>query len=205
VSEVIGSWTVPTFTGPTCNANEEWVSSIWIGIDGFTSSTVEQTGTSTGCNEGTAFYLAWYEFYPALSVTIPHSIFPGDSMSAEVKYASSEFTLSISDTTTAHAWSFSTTGKVSGAKRSSAEWIAESPAYLIGLVPLADFGTVYFTSDTAVTTFGSGTIGSFPSADIATITSVCWPSGAPAKATPSALTNSGANFDVVWDNPGPEG
>jgi len=211
VSDVKGSWTVPAYSGTTCNANEFWAADFWIGIDGFSSSTVEQTGTATVCYEAAVYYFAWYGFYPSGTVAISYAIYPGDVMSAEVRYASSKFTATLSDTTTGHAWSFAATKVVKGAKRSSAEWITESPSgvtptgFDVGILPLADFGTVYFTSDTAVATIGSGSIGSFPSADVAIITAVCFPSTVPTKSTTSALTNGGANFEVTWLNQGPQG
>jgi hypothetical protein len=205
VSDVKGSWTVPTYTGATCNANEWWAAIFFVGIDGFSSTTVEQTGTATQCYEGTVQYYAWYEWYPAASVIISSvPVSPGNTMSAEVKFSSGKFTASITDTTTGKSFTTPAT-KVSGAKENSAEWIAESPYGSIGELPLANFGTVYFTSATAVTTTHSGTIGTFPSANIAIITAVCYPSGAPTKSTTSGLTNSGANFNVAWLNPGPQG
>jgi hypothetical protein len=205
VSDVKGSWTVPANTGATCNANQEWDSAFWVGIDGFTSSTVEQTGTETYCFEGTVTYDAWYEFYPASSVTISKTIYPGDSMSAEVKWVSgTTFTLSIQDTTAGHTWSFSTTGSVSGALRNSAEWIAESPFDILGELPLTPFGTAHFTSDTAVTTAHTGTIGSF-TAGVYVINGVCFPSGSPIKLQTSELSNAGADFNVEYLHPGPEG
>jgi hypothetical protein len=208
VSDVKGSWTVPTFTGSMCDANQWWDASFWVGIDGFTSSTVEQIGTAIDCYEGTLYYTAWYEMYPAGSVTISYPIYAGDAMSAEVNFlGSGKFKLSISDTTAGHTWSFSITKVLSSAKRSSAEWIAESAFGEIGELPLANFGTVYFTSDTAVTTTHTGVIGSFPAAQIADITAVCYPSGLPDKSETSALSSggTGGDFNIAWSNPGPQG
>ena len=204
VTDVKGSWTVPAATA-TCNANQEWDSSFWVGIDGYKSSTVEQTGTDTYCFEGAVSYYAWYEFYPAASVTITtHTVSPGDSMSAEVKWVASlsTFKLTIKDTTA--GWIFSITGSASGAKRNSAEWIAESPFDILGELPLTPFGTAYFTSDTAVTTTHSGVIGSF-TAGVYAINGVCFPSRLPVKLSTSGLDVTGANFNVAYLNPGPEG
>src|ERR1700722_9808224 len=39
--------------------------SFWVGLDGYGSSTVEQTGTSVSCATGTPQYYGWWEFYPA--------------------------------------------------------------------------------------------------------------------------------------------
>jgi hypothetical protein len=206
VTDVKGSWIVPSYTGAACNANQEWDSVFFVGIDGFSSKTVEQIGTEIFCFEGTVSYDAWYEFYPANSLLIAHAIFPGDAMSAEVKWVTgTTFTLSIQDTTSGHVWSFSITGSVNGAKRTSAEWIAESPFDILGELPLAPFGTVSFTGGTAVTTVHTGTIGSFTTG-VYMINGVCFPSGAPIKLQPSALDfATGANFNVGYLLPGPEG
>src|ERR1700719_1590892 len=42
-----GSWIIPTVN---CSKTPNTYSSFWVGIDGWTSSTVEQTGTDSDCN-----------------------------------------------------------------------------------------------------------------------------------------------------------
>src|SRR5438105_3519625 len=61
VSNVRGSWIVPA---ATCAAGETSYSSFWVGIDGFNSGSVEQTGTDSDCRNGVPTYYAWTEFYP---------------------------------------------------------------------------------------------------------------------------------------------
>src|SRR5690348_12236358 len=46
VSSVQGSWIVPSVT---CAKHSATYSSYWVGIDGFSSGTVEQTGTDSDC------------------------------------------------------------------------------------------------------------------------------------------------------------
>src|SRR5215471_21207636 len=101
------------------------------------------------------------------------SIRPGDVIEAEVQYslATRRFTVTITDKTTGQ--SFSTSTKVNGAQRSSAEWIAEAPSSASGILPLADFGTVDFgvdpgvaNPDTAAVGGATGPIGSFPAANV---------------------------------------
>jgi hypothetical protein len=41
------------FGGPTA------ASAFWVGLDGFTSTSVEQIGTDSDCNAGTPSYYAW--------------------------------------------------------------------------------------------------------------------------------------------------
>src|SRR5208337_1398077 len=108
VTTVSGSWTVPTVTGNT-NA----YSSVWLGIDGYSSNSVEQVGTEQDTSSsGATTYYAWWEMYsestrqpeqPIGSMTVSH----GDSISASVTYKSGAFTLQITDNTTGK--SFSTT------------------------------------------------------------------------------------------------
>ena len=165
VTEVSGSWTVPTVTGI------DGVSSVWVGIDGYSSKTVEQIGTEQNTSDTSylgAPYFAWYEMYPDSSVEIPLSISAGNKISASVTYNSSGnssglFTLDIENDTTGDE--FSTTQSVpSGntALRSSAEWIVEEPSYSIYGFPLpwlslANFNTVNFTG--AQATFNNGITG----------------------------------------------
>ena len=40
-------------------------SSFWVGIDGYSSSSVEQLGTDSDCAGNTPDYYAWWEMYPA--------------------------------------------------------------------------------------------------------------------------------------------
>lgn len=147
VSAVSASWTVPTVTG-TGTA----YSSTWVGIDGWKSSTVEQIGTDSDIVNGKAVYYAWYEMYPNYAVNIAMTVKPGDAISASVTYVSttnnvSTFTLQITDTpVSGTATTYTTTQTISGAQRSSAEWIQEAPSSSFGVLKLANFGTVNFTN-----------------------------------------------------------
>ena len=57
VSAVQGDWTVPTVTGPSSGFFD---TSIWVGIDGYNASTVEQLGTDQQVVNGTPVYNAWW-------------------------------------------------------------------------------------------------------------------------------------------------
>src|SRR3989475_12545199 len=135
VTDAKGSWIVPSVT---CSSAASY-SSFWVGINGFGSNTVEQTGTDSDCQSGIPTYYAWYEFYPGPAFLITGiTVRPGDRISAEAIYSSGLVTVTITDTTTAQ--SFTTSGGA-GALRSSAEWIAEAPSSAGGVLPLANFGT----------------------------------------------------------------
>jgi hypothetical protein len=205
VSDVRGSWVVPAIRG-TCPSTAQY-SSFWVGIDGYGSSTVEQTGTDSDCQGGAPVYYAWYEFYPHPSFTISKvNVHPGDAIFADVHYSSLSFTVTLTDVTTGQT--FTTSSKVRSAQRSSAEWIAEAPSSSGGVLPLANFGTSYFGVDatgvasTSYAAIGglSLSIGSFGSS-LQSITMVT-KSGA-VKAQPSALSSDGTSFLVTWKSSGP--
>ena len=61
-TRVTGSWVIPASTCATGSSAE--YAAFWIGIDGWTSDSVEQTGTDSDCSNGKPSYYAWYEFYP---------------------------------------------------------------------------------------------------------------------------------------------
>lgn len=160
VTAVSGSWVVPAVTGTTAA-----YSSVWVGIDGDGSSTVEQIGTESdtaagAATYGTPQYYAWFEMYPGPAFWITSiTVHPGDAINASVSYVSNRFTLSITDVTTGQ--SFTTTRLQPGAKRVSAEWIVEAPSTSSGPLPLADFGSVTFTNAQATIGGKTGSILSF--------------------------------------------
>jgi Peptidase A4 family len=194
-----GSWIVPT---GTCTKSPNAYASIWLGIDGWSDGTVEQTGTIVFCNKTTASYYAWYEFYPAATVvisTVP--VKPGDKMSAQISYKNSEFTLEISDETTGKA--FSVTKAVSGADRTSAEWIAEAPSVVTGITNLADFTKVEFGDDytdikgtnDATDSTHTGPISAFGTS-VLKVTQVDFLDYT--ESAPSALSTDGTSFTSTW-------
>jgi hypothetical protein len=185
VSQVQGSWIVPTVT---CSGGTE-NSSAWVGIDGYNSDTVEQLGTEHDCLGKTARYYAWYEMYPAASVILSLPIHGGDHIQANIQYiGNNQFALELTNLSTGAT--FFTTQSSSNARRSSAEWIVESP----GVLPLADFGTVLFANSHATISGTTGTISSFPKYTSINMVS---PTGA-VKTQAFGLSKGGANFMVVW-------
>src|SRR5438132_7524011 len=142
VTDAKGSWTVPSVI---CSSAASY-SSFWVGIDGFGSSTVEQIGTDSDCQNGSPSYYAWYEFYPGPAFLIGGiRVTAGDRISAEAIFSTAGLvTVTITDTTTAK--SFTTSGGC-GALITSAEWIGEAPSSAGGVLPLANFGTAYFGQD----------------------------------------------------------
>src|SRR5579862_2270478 len=144
-TSVSASWVQPTVN---CSVTPTGWSSFWVGLDGDTTNTVEQTGTEADCSSGTAVYSAWYEMYPKYPVNYRDTVAPGDSFSASVTTdGRGDFSLTLTDNT--RHWSHTTTARLKSAKLGSAEVIAEAPSSSGGVLPLADFGTANFTAATA--------------------------------------------------------
>ena len=193
VTAVSGSWVVPTVSGTGTS-----YSSAWVGIDGYSSNSVEQIGTDSDVSNGKATYYAWYEMYPAGMVTISSlTISATNAISASVSYSANKFSLTIKDTTTGK--SFTTTQTMSGAQRSSAEWILEAPSSNFGVLPLADFKSINFSAAQATISGTTGSISNLPSKDsVNQINMVSDETGA-TETTTSALSNNGTSFSVTYD------
>lgn len=55
----------------TCPSHSAQYASFWVGIDGYSSGSVEQLGTHSDCvGKGRASYYAWWEMYPASSFSM---------------------------------------------------------------------------------------------------------------------------------------
>lgn len=177
-----------TFTQPAVDCSKgNGYSSFWVGLDGYSSNTVEQTGTEADCSGGVAVYSSWYEMYPKYPVNYNNPLRPGDSITESVTFSgSSSFTLTLTNAT--EGWSQSVTKKLTSAKRSSAEVIAEAP-YSGGVLPLADFGKVSFSNSLV----NGSTLSNFNPVGIDMVSS----SGAP-EATVSSL--SGGSFSITWNS-----
>jgi Peptidase A4 family len=143
-TSVSASWREPT---GTCSGSAKY-SSFWVGLDGFNSNSVEQTGTDVDCSGRTPVYYGWYEMYPAFPVNFSNTVRPGDSFSASVTFSGTQtYTLVLSDIT--QGWTKTENINQSGLSRSSAEVITEAPSSSRGVLPLANFGTVSYSTSAA--------------------------------------------------------
>ena len=134
---VAASWTVPT---AKCVAGSQFAS-FWVGLDGYSSDSVEQTGIDVDCSGGTASYAGWYDLYPAAPVYFSNTISPGDAMTASVVFSgTTTFKFTLQDVTA--GWSHAVTKNAAGEERSSAEVVTEGPG-AAGV--LTDFGKITFT------------------------------------------------------------
>jgi hypothetical protein len=184
-TSVSASWVQPT---GSCTSATRY-SSFWVGLDGYSSNSVEQDGTDTDCSSGRPVYYGWYEMYPKPSFSFGSTVKAGDTMSASVTYTGSNaYKLVLSDAT--QGWSVSTTKTLSGAPRSSAEVIIEAPCCTGsgGILPLANFGTVHLSNSIV----NGSAIGTFSPVGITMVNN----SGQD-KDTISALS-SNENFSATW-------
>lgn len=191
VNSVQGKWVIPSVT---CSKFKNTYSSVWVGIDGYSDSTVQQTGTEQDCSRGRPSYYAWYEMYPMSSHKVSLTVNPGDIMSASVAFAgNSSYTLTLLDTS--NGQSYTTTQLLAGTQRQSAEWVVEAPSSWSGVLPLANFGTAFLSGSGANLNGHSGTISdsSWQNDPITMVTT-----GGIPKAIPSALSSDGSSFSVTW-------
>jgi hypothetical protein len=199
VSQVVGTWVVPAVS-----TSVSGYSSAWVGIDGWSNSTVEQIGTDSDYVNGRAQYYAWYEMYPAPSVNLSLPINPGDKISASVSNTSpGQFLLSINNVTT--GGSYSTPQSSSSAQLGSAEWIQEAPSSFTGVLPLANFGTINFSGAQATVSGTSGAADNAWSGTSLYQVNMVTNTGS-TKATTSAISDSGpapaSSFSVTWVSSG---
>ena len=169
-----------------CSGSRHKYSSFWVGLDGYNSNSVEQTGSEVDCKGGTAKYYSWYEMFPKFPVKFSNTVRPGDHFHGSVTYnGGGRFTLKLSDTT--RGWAHTAHKSLSSARRSSAEVIIEAPSSRHGVLPLADFGTVHISNAKV----NGSKIGKHRP------TKIIMQSGGTRKDSVSGLTN-GQNFSVTW-------
>ena len=193
-TKVSGAWTVPSVT---CTA-EDRITSDWVGLDGFFSSTVEQDGTVSQCFEGRALYYSWYEMYPAGTIAVGTTVAAGDKIKASVSRSGSAYTLALTDSTrSANSFTKHATCATTTCVDTSAEWIAERPAYSIGIVPEAQFSPVPFSAASETAAGRTSTISGYSGTnyDITAIDAT----NSYDIATASGLTGGNA-FKATWKN-----
>jgi hypothetical protein len=140
--QISANWVEPT---GHCTASNTF-SSFWVGLDGFTSHAVEQTGSEVDCISGQARYFGWFEMFPKAPVNFSDPVHPGDQFTGSVTFnGGGRYTLVLSDTT--QGWSHTVHKTSTRGNNSSAEVIAEAPSNFNGTVlPLTNFGTAHFSN-----------------------------------------------------------
>src|SRR5205807_3806845 len=176
------SWTEPSIT---CGSSSSALAT-FAGLDGAGSPTVEQIGTLDNCKSGRVTHQAFYEMFPRSAFRIANTVRAGDSLTATV-VATSKTTFTLSLVNHSQGWSFSTKARQRKAQLSSAEAIAEAPSMRgAGIVPLANFGTINFSSSA-----NGQPLGNFGPEAVTMVGN-----GGVVKAAPTGI--SGGSFSVVW-------
>jgi Peptidase A4 family len=204
-SSVSASWTQPTATcssssssgghhgrgGGGSGGSTDSYAAFWVGLDGYSNSSVEQTGSDSDCDGTTPDYYGWYEMYPAGPVYFTNTVKPGDAMSASVTFSGTEtYTLVLTDST--QGWTQTITQNKTGLARASAEVITEAPSSNSGVLPLSDFGTISYAAATDTKSGGSSSMGTQSPIQITMVDS----SGADKDST-SSISSSGS-FSNTW-------
>lgn len=193
-TKVSGKWTEPTVK---CPGSGTAIAAYWIGIDGYSSNSVEQDGTLAYCDSGSLTDYSWWEMYPTNSVQlVGGTVKAGDKITASVVRTGTKYALKVTDATTSgNTVSKSETCTAAKCKDTSAEWIVERPSGSSGLFILPNFGTAKFTASSQTSSKGTGTISKGTAVEITMIRSA---SSTVPLAVPTALTDSGADFNVTW-------
>jgi len=198
VTNVSGSWIVPRVVKSAGSTTT--YSSVWVGIDGYSDSTVEQIGTEHDWTSHGQQNYAWFEMYPAGGYEIvgfPVNV--NDLISAQVLYSGNNvFTLTIINYTHGVYFVVPTSyTRSSVAQRTSAEWIVEAPSSYSGVLPLSDFGVATLSNCMATINGVSGGINNskWQYDPLIMVTP-----NLTIKAVPTTLSNGGKNFSVVWEH-----
>ncbi len=202
---VTATFKVPTVT---CTSADSQVS-FWVGLNGFGSSTVEQTGVAAVCGPGPdgpiPEYVSWYERYPD-GVNVKAQVSPGDLIKVSVYFDSStgnyDMALTDSDDSSADISVAKPCPSGHSCTNNSAEVIVEDP----GGSPangniLAKFSTVNF-SNVAVTS-RDGTHGTLEGNSLwsAHEMTMEYP-GSTLMAQPSARQDGATAFSDTWHSAG---
>jgi hypothetical protein len=195
-TKVSGIWKEPAVT---CAGKELEVSVFWVGLDGFSNSTVEQDGTIAECYLGTAYYYTWWEMYPTNFIqVVGTTVKPGDRIVASVSRTGTSYALRLTDSTTSGN-NVSTTQTCTSCANASAEWIAETPSQSRGYTPQPNFRKWILTA-ASVTSGTTGGIKAFPDDQITMVSVGGIVQPGYSLATPGALNTTGKMFSVAWNN-----
>ncbi|MEU9452201.1 G1 family glutamic endopeptidase [Streptomyces sp. NPDC048277] len=179
------TWVQPAVT---CTSGTQY-SSVWVGLNGYNSSTVEQIGTEADCSGGTPVYYGWYQYYPDTRHSFSDTVTPGDTMAAFVLYdGNSTYDVAIFDETA--DWSEVMVQSLPGTPSTSAEVVVGLPPCDSGCIqPLANFGTVSVQQ----ARFNYLPISAANPAQVVMVNGA-----GQNKDTVSALSSDGTDFSTTW-------
>ncbi|MHB8681186.1 MAG: G1 family glutamic endopeptidase [Acidimicrobiales bacterium] len=147
---VVDTWTVPTVT----STSGDQYAADWVGIGGYSDSTLIQAGTSAQFVNGTPQYYAWTEVLPQAERQLTSLVIkPGDRIRTTVKFASGKWHMTVSDLTAG-----ATAGRTLAynSSESSVEAIHERPCVSGNCNSTSDLGAL---AATGPVTFDPGRYG----------------------------------------------
>ena len=199
---IYAQYTVPSVNCSTTGSDDAFAYH-WIGLDGWSDSTVEQDGVADFCVDGTPEYDAWWEMYP-LGFSTDFAVNAGDAIASNITYNSStdKYALYLKDETSGQSFSVSEAcPSGSTCDNSSAEDITEG--YASGdWTGTADFGQEFYNSVQAENS--AGVTGALNDASWSTDESVAYGSTSDEPTTePGQLyngsTSSRSAFEITWE------
>jgi hypothetical protein len=189
-SKVTAQWKVPRVT---CTAGVASAVVFWVGLDGWTTSTMERVGTITTCpgnGSTTPVYGSWWQMYPSNPTIqmVGTTVAPTDPIIASVVKSGSTYTLKLTDLR--HPANNLTKTGACNCTDQSAEWIAQRQG---SSTPLADFDFWVLKNATVRSGSTTGTISTFPDDQVTLVDSVPL-----VMAQPGPLNATGNEFQDTW-------
>jgi hypothetical protein len=143
-----------TFTVPSvnCTTTPTSLSVHWVGLDGFSSGTVEQDGVESDCDGSTPTYSAWWETFPGNAIQTVFSLNAGDAVTASVFFKTTsgahhhQYNLVLTDLTSGQNFNLWEKCGATSCANNSAEIISEAPSSGGTILPLADYGLESFVN-----------------------------------------------------------
>ena len=214
-THVSGTWTEPVVS--CTKGAEPAVSTVWVGLGGYTtaSSVLDQIGTDANCDTaGRPSYSAWFELLPDVAHSIGKEVAAGDTMVGSVAIKKTNLIeLTLRDLS--RDWTFAAAIQVGVPDGSSAEWVVEAPyrclRFTCHQAPLANFGTVAIRGIAATGNGRQGTLADRSWRWTPLLAAPCAQRSASpdaatgaAAAIPDAPSADGKEFEVEWAHqPGP--
>ncbi len=188
-------WTEPPVS---CAAGTDTAAAFWVGLDGYSNSTVEQIGVQAKCEDGIADYYAWWQMWPSPVHDLPvaaEPVHPSDVLTAAVARTGDNYTLSLRSSA---GWQYTTVQQAS-ADDASAEWVASSPplCHTCRYALLTDFGRVGFRHVEAAAGGALRPLASFARSGGPISLTMTGPYGV-TRAAPGPIAPGGQAFTVTW-------
>ena len=196
---VTAQWAVPALN---CHKTPNAFAYQWAGMDSYTNKTLEQAGTGEYCMRGRqAWAFAWYAMLGGTHGKFKSmfTVHTGDIMQSSVTYTGAAlYNLTVTDTTTKHAFTTSQHCNAAICQHDSAEIISEGYRLTPWYSGLADYGHTTFIG--AGITAMDGTSSGLVNADWALVRLYQRLSLSSRIIAYPTLTLSGSSFTNIWQS-----